>query len=113
MKTWRVVTLLSFTISIAVVAFIITIQLRYPDFMFFWKPIVVFLIPLIVILALLNLRHRWTHIPFSRALLAASLAFIALTALGYMGLPILGVALVALLALFIASRALSELNVRP
>lgn len=107
MKTWRVVSLTCYTVSLLSVAFIFTTPLRYPDFIFVWRPIVIFLVPLAVIVALLALRQTWPHYRFVKALFVAALLFLALTAFEYMAMPILGVGLIALLAMFIASRALA------
>jgi hypothetical protein len=105
-KTWRIASLIVYSVSFVLVAFMLTTPLRYPDFMFVWQPVAIFLTPLLVIVGLLALRQRWQHHRFSAALLAAALIFIALTTLGYMAWPILAVAFLALLGMFIASRAL-------
>ena len=106
MKTWRAITILSFAVSLLAVAFIFTAPFRYPDSIFFWRPILIFLAPLVVVLGLLASRLRSAHAPFSKALIAAAGLFTLLTILGYMGLPILAVAFVALSAMFLSSRAL-------
>jgi len=105
MKTWRVASLVTYSVSITLVAFILTTPLRYPDFIFVWQPMAVFLTPLLVIVGLLALRQRWPHHRFSAALLAAAFLFITLTALGFMAWPILAAAFLALLGMFVASRA--------
>jgi hypothetical protein len=111
MKTWRIVSLISYTVFLLAAAIIFTTPLRFPDFIFFWRPMLIFFIPLVVIVLLLALRQRWDHPRYSRALVLAAILFAGLTAFGYMGLPILGVCLLALLGLFIASRALPNANV--
>ena len=108
MKTWRVVTTLSFTFSFLAAAFIFTTPLRYPGFTFLWRSIVIFLIHLVVILGLLVLRQLWSHRLFSRALFAMGLLLTALTALSYMGLPILAVSVLALFGMFVSSRSLDD-----
>jgi len=106
MKTWRIVSLVTYSVSLTLVAFILTTPLRYPDFIIAWQPMVVSLTPLLVIVGLLALRKRWPHHRFSAALIAAALLFIALTALRYMAWPLLAVAFLALLGMFVASRVL-------
>ena len=107
MKTWRSVSLISVIIGLLAFTFIFTTPLRYPGFIFFWRPIMIFLIPLVVIVGILPLRLRWSHSRFSKMLFISVLLFLGLSAFGYMAWPILAVSLLALLGMFIASRTKS------
>jgi uncharacterized membrane protein YjjP (DUF1212 family) len=108
MKTWRIVTLVSFTFFLLMTAWIFSAPLQYPDARFSWRPVVIFLLPVFLILLLLLLRHRLTHRQFVLPVLAAAAVFIVLTLFGYMGPPILLVAAIACGAILVASRSLAN-----
>jgi RsiW-degrading membrane proteinase PrsW (M82 family) len=112
MKTWRMIFLLSLIILFLTAAFIFTTPLRYPGYIFSWRLTLIFLSPLVVLLCLLAVLTRWPHSQFSKSLLLSALLFLGLSILGNMALPVLGVSLIALLGMSVASRQLPNASVR-
>ena len=105
MKTWRAASLIAYIVGLVTATVIFTMPIRSPDSVISWQSIGVFLVPLVVLLCLLPLRQHLDHSRYSRVLALAAFLFVALGALGYMALPILGISLAAALGLFVASNA--------
>jgi hypothetical protein len=108
MKAWRVVALASFAIIVLTLALIAATPLRFPGSLISWRPFLVFLSPSVVILLLLAARPRVRHTRFTRALIGAAILFAAMALLKLMAAPVLALALVSLVAMLLASRALPE-----
>ncbi|MEJ2600729.1 MAG: hypothetical protein P8Z00_20530 [Anaerolineales bacterium] len=108
MKTWRITFLLSLSILFLAAAFIFTTPLRLPGYIYSWMDALFFLSPLVVLICLLAARIRWPHSRFSMTLLLCMPLFFGLGIFGYMALLVLGVSLVALLGMFVASRQLTN-----
>lgn len=103
MKINKIIAYISLGVILLFSISIVTLQLLFPDSIIFWKPIVVFLTPAIVLVGLLFLKPIMSLKMFRLVLLILAALSIMTTILGWMAFIILVVFLLSLGVLYLPS----------
>ena len=107
MRTWRIVTYISLVALVLCLALILSTPLRFPGYIILspW-PMLMFLVPAMVICALLIARLSLPHRTFSAIAFVSGLLFLVSSLANYMALVVLLGSLIALALLLVASRSI-------
>jgi hypothetical protein len=106
MKTWRVMSLLAFGVLMFAFAVPLAAASGIPGSTITWRPLLLFLIPPLVIVVLLPLRQRLEHTRYRITLAAAAVLIVSLAVSRLIAAFVAAIVLIALAAMFLASRAL-------
>jgi len=107
MRTWRIVTYISLVALVLCLALILSTPLRFPGYIILspW-PMLMFLVPAMIICALLVARLFLPHRTFSAMAFVSGLLFLVSSLANYMALVVLLGSLIALALLLVASRSI-------